>query len=55
MTHFPFEDLHEFLSISQVLASFEDNHRKAFHELLREFHDDFQVPDTYVKIFYVFN
>ena len=46
MTHSLFEDLHEPLSISQVLASFEDNRRKAFHELLRAFHDDFQVPGT---------
>ena len=46
VTRFPFEDLHEPLSISQDLASFKDNHRKAFHELLREFHDNFQVPDT---------
>ena len=28
----PFEDLHEMLSESQVLASFEDNHRKASYE-----------------------
>ena len=41
-----FEDLHEPLSSSQVLTSFEDNRRKAFHELLRAFHDDFQVPHT---------
>ena len=46
VTRFPSEDLHEPLSISQDLASFEDNHRKAFHELLRAFHDDFQVPHT---------
>ena len=46
MTRFLFEDLHELLSISQVLASFEDNRRKAFHELFRAFHDDFQVPRT---------
>ena len=46
VTRFQFEDLHEPLSISQDLASFEDNHRKAFHELLRAFHDDFQVTRT---------
>ena len=46
VTRFPFEDLHELLSISQVIASFEDNHRKAFHELLREYQDGLQVPDT---------
>ena len=43
MTHSLFEDLSEPLSISQVLASFEDNLRKAFHELLRAFHDDFHL------------
>ena len=46
MTRSLFEDLHEPLSISQDLASFEDNHRKAFHELLRAFHDDFEVPSS---------
>ena len=46
MTHSLFEDLHEPLSIAQALASFEDNHRRAFHEWLRAFHDDFQVLGT---------
>ena len=46
MIHSLFEDLHESLSVAQDLASFEDNRRKAFHELLRAFHDDFQVPHT---------
>ena len=46
MTRSLFEDLHESFSISQVLDSLEDNRRKDFHELLRAFHDDFQVPRT---------
>ena len=41
-----FEDLHESLSVSQALASFEDNHRRAFHKWLRASHEDFQVLDT---------
>ena len=46
VTRFPFEDLHEPISISQVPASFEDNRRKAFHERLRAIHDEFQAPHT---------
>ena len=42
MNHSPFEGLHETLSVSLDPTSFEDNRRKASHERLREFHDDFQ-------------
>ena len=41
-----FEDLHETLSVSLDLASYEYNHRKASHEWMRGFHDDFQVLHT---------
>ena len=46
VTHFLFEDLHEPLSISQVLASFEGNRGKAFHVFFRAIHKDHQVPRT---------
>jgi hypothetical protein len=46
VNHFVFEDHHETLSVFLDLDSFEDNHRKASHDHLRGFHDDFQVPHT---------
>ena len=46
MTHSLFEDLHESLSVSQALASFEEIHKKASHDQLRECYDDFEGCQT---------
>ena len=46
MNRFPSEDLHNLLLTSQDLAFFEEIHKKASHDQIRECYDDFEECQT---------
>ena len=46
MNHAPSEDLHNSLLASQDLAFFEEIHKKASHDQIRECYDDFEGCQT---------
>ena len=46
MNHFPSEDLHSSPLASQDLAFFEEIHKKASHDQIRECYDDFEGCQT---------
>ena len=46
MNRDPSEDLHDSLLASQDLAFFEEIHKKASHDQIREFYDDFKGCQT---------
>ena len=46
MNRFPSEDLHDSPLASQDLALFEEIHKRASHDRLREFHDDLEGYET---------
>ena len=50
MNRFPSEDLHTSLLTSQDLAFSEEIHKKASHDQLRVFHDDFEHNQTWTKV-----
>ena len=51
MNRFPSKDLHNSLLTSQDLAFFEEIHKKASHDQLRECYDDFEGCHTLTEVF----
>ena len=50
MNRAPSEDLHNSLLASQDLAFFEEIHKKASHDPIRECYDDFEDYQTWTKV-----
>ena len=50
MNHAPSEDLHKSLLTAQDLAFFEEIHKKASHDQIRECYDDFEECQTLTEV-----
>ena len=50
MNRAPSEDLHNSLLASQDLAFFEEIHKKASHDPIRECYDDFEVCQAWTEV-----
>ena len=50
MNHAPSEDLHNSLLTVQDLAFFEENHKKASHDQIRECYDDLEDCQTWTGV-----
>ena len=50
MNHAPSKDLHNSLLASQDLAFFEEIHKKASHDQIRECYDDLEDCQTWTEV-----